>query len=84
MRDGLAGIETRIFTVMMRLHRSREEVVSSYSPSSVGEDGRREIEEELRKLGFRTPEVKRNKRALLAYAAGGPLPEAIPNREAER
>jgi hypothetical protein len=83
MRDGLAGIETRIFTVMMRLHRSREEVVS-YSPSSVGEDGRREIEEELRKLGFRTPEVKRNKRALLAYAAGGPLPEAISNREAER
>lgn len=28
--------------------------------------------------------IKRNKRVLLAYVAGGPLPQAIPNGEAER
>jgi hypothetical protein len=84
MREGFAGIETIIFAVTMRLRRSLAESVFSSGPSSVGDDGWREIKEELRRLGFRTPEIKRNKRALLAYAAGGLLPEAIPNREAER
>jgi len=84
MREGLAGIETTIFAVARRLRRGQAESVSSSGLSSVEDDGWRAIKEELRRLGFRSREISRSKRALLAYVAKRPLREPTPSGEPER